>query len=938
MTTALVNHLWQSTVVVLAAAVVVRALHRNQARVRHAVWLTASLKFLVPFSMMISLGAAFAWRSAPTPAGAAAPAFVETIQTITEPFAGLPATPGHVDLPQTPAAISGPAVLGLVWLGGCLVVIAMRLRGWLKVRAALRASTATALSGVDGSLDVRATPGLLEPGVVGIWRPVLLLPVGLESALTSTQLHAVVVHETHHIRRRDNLTSAMHMVVEAVFWFHPLVWWVGARLIDERERACDEYVIASGATPVAYAEAILNVCKQYVESPVACVAGVTGSDLRARVSTIMSGNVGATLSAVRKIALTIVAVAALAVPLVTGMLTAPVRATTQTSSAPAAKFEAVSVRPCAANEPGSGRGAPLGDASPGRLYLNCYSVLRLIQTAYATYADGRAHAESELPVVPVSKEHAESGMDHTGAQGVPDWVSRDRFTIEAKVDGTPPALVMIGPMLQQVLEDRFKVKVHREMRETSVYEMVTAKGGAKVKPITPASCVPYDMSVSPQPPLGPGQHRCSNGNTRDPDGNYIYNFEAITLDDFAAQWSKGWVIDRPIVNKTGITGLVTFQVVQSNHATSQEDASAAMIAELKNRLGLELRPGKARREFLIIDHVEPPTPDSVGAGASVSSRQAQGLAPAQKFDVASIRPCDSTSTVSGGGRNGGGGPVFSPGTFVYNCGTLEQLINGAYVANGDPLLNDEGRAGPGQPRDEKTFPQRIRGGPDWMRKDRFMIEAKTSVSTGRTGREAVPERAVMMGPMLRALLEDRFKLTLHREVQDDVPMYALTVAKGGLKIKPAGPDSCAPPDPNRSEPYTMQDEIETVRKGGKPICGHGIMGGPAGPNNALVLNGQTMAGVARFLSGIMDRHVLDRTGVTDQFVIYLEYAPDDLVPYDFLILPRTTDPPTAPSITQVLKSLGLELQPTKGPKGYIVIDHVERPTFASASTSAKVGR
>jgi uncharacterized protein (TIGR03435 family) len=183
----------------------------------------------------------------------------------------------------------------------------------------------------------------------------------------------------------------------------------------------------------------------------------------------------------------------------------------------------------------------------------------------------------------------------------------------------------------------------------------------------------------------------------------------------------------------------------------------------------------------------------------------------------------------------------------------------------------------------------------------------------------------MMGPMLRALLEDRFKLKLHRDVEDDVPMYALTIAKTGLKIKPAGADSCAPPDPNRKEPYQMQEEIEMVRRGGKPICGHGIMGGPVGPNNALVLNGQTMEGVARFLSGVMDRHVLDRTGLTDKFVIYLEYAPDDLVPYDFLILPRTADPPTAPSITQVLKSLGLELQPTKGSKGYIVIDHAERP-------------
>ena len=292
-----------------------------------------------------------------------------------------------------------------------------------------------------------------------------------------------------------------------------------------------------------------------------------------------------------------------------------------------------------------------------------------------------------------------------------------------------------------------------------------------------------------------------------------------------------------------------------------------------------------------------------------------------------------------GGRNGGVGPVFSPGLFVYNCGTLEQLINGAYVANGDALLNDEGRAGGrNQVRDDKTFPQRIRGGPDWMRADRFMIEAKTSVSTGLTGREAVPERAVMMGPMLRALLEDRFKLKLHRDVQNDVPMYALTVAKGGLKIKPAGPDSCEPSDPNRTAPYSMQEEIAAVRNGGKPVCGHGIMGGPVGSNNALVLNQQTMEGVAHFLSGIMDRHVLDRTGLTDKYVIYLEYAPDDEVPYDFLILPRPADPPTAPSITQVLKSLGLELQPVKGQKGYIVVDHAEHPSMNEAAAPSMRAR
>ena len=70
----------------------------------------------------------------------------------------------------------------------------------------------------------------LEPGVFGIFRPVLWLPAGIADRLDGAELEAVLAHELCHIRRRDNLFSALHMLVEALFWFHPLVWWLGARL------------------------------------------------------------------------------------------------------------------------------------------------------------------------------------------------------------------------------------------------------------------------------------------------------------------------------------------------------------------------------------------------------------------------------------------------------------------------------------------------------------------------------------------------------------------------------------------------------------------------------------------------------------------------------------------------------------------------------------
>jgi hypothetical protein len=78
------------------------------------------------------------------------------------------------------------------------------------------------------------------------------------------------------------------MVVEVLFWFHPLVWWVGARMITERERACDEAVIESGNNRQIYAEGILKVCQHYVEPPLPCAAGVSGGTLRKRIEDIMT--------------------------------------------------------------------------------------------------------------------------------------------------------------------------------------------------------------------------------------------------------------------------------------------------------------------------------------------------------------------------------------------------------------------------------------------------------------------------------------------------------------------------------------------------------------------------------------------------------------------------------------------------------------------------
>lgn len=312
MPAALGDHLWQSTLFAAAVALLTLGFRRNRAGVRYALWLCASVKFLVPLSLLISLGSQWHWTSAADRIASrvvAPQALPFTVVEIARPFSAAPA----------PQANYAPFFVA-VWAVGFLLVAFLRLRGWLAIRAAMRSSTALP---IPAAIDVRSSPALLEPGVVGFWRPILLLPAGILDRLSGAQLESVLGHELSHVRRRDNLTSLVHMLVEATFWFHPFVWWIGARLVEERERACDEAVLTLGSQPRDYADAILNVCRLYAESPLVCVAGVTGANLKRRIEAIMLNRTGQSLNNARKLLLAVAAAAAVAGPILIGVGHAP---------------------------------------------------------------------------------------------------------------------------------------------------------------------------------------------------------------------------------------------------------------------------------------------------------------------------------------------------------------------------------------------------------------------------------------------------------------------------------------------------------------------------------------------------------------------------------------------------------------------------------------
>src|SRR5262249_49375849 len=156
-------------------------------------------------------------------------------------------------------------------------IMLTRCRSWIGFRAALRTSTPVEL---PIPVPARITPGAKEPGVVGFLRPVLILPAHFLEHLNPRQLGAILTHELCHVRRRDNFSAGVRRLVEAIFWFNPLVWWIGSGMVEERELACDEEVLRTGYEPSDYVAGILQVCRLYVESPLPCISGVTGADVK----------------------------------------------------------------------------------------------------------------------------------------------------------------------------------------------------------------------------------------------------------------------------------------------------------------------------------------------------------------------------------------------------------------------------------------------------------------------------------------------------------------------------------------------------------------------------------------------------------------------------------------------------------------------------------
>ncbi len=592
------NHLWQSTLFVGVVGLLTLFLKKNRAHVRYWLWFLASVKFLLPFSILVAVGGLLGRHTAAAVAPSrlvSAAGFSSFVEQVGEPFT---TTVPQFAMPAVQRSYASVivAVLILVWAAGFVTLVCRWTLRWRRIRASVRKAFPLDL---PIGLPVKSSPAFGEPGVFGIFRPVLLLPEKIMDCLTAREMESIVAHELCHVRRRDNLATVLHMAVEVVFWFHPLVWWLGARLMEERERACDEEVLRNGGEPRAYAEGILKICELYLSSPLACVAGVTGGDLKRRIEAIMSNRAARRLNYTKKAILAVAATAAVLTPIVVGITNTPaIRAqSSQSAPSPRPKFEVASIKRCtvAASEDmarsgGRSGGGVLGD--PGMFRTPCVTVRALIEGAYIRYADGQGRPLSMLKKQPL--------------QGGPDWIDSDRYSVDAKPESPQTRAMMGGPMLQSLLEERFKLKIHRATKEVPVYTLVVAKGGAKLQATKEGGCTPGDPH-GPPPPIVPGQPLPCGYIDGDKDGVKAVGVSIESLCTILSHQFR-----RDVIDKTGLTGLFDYHldVVMGPPGTApaEDDANALDVVTVGlQKLGLKLEQAKGTAEIVVIDHIEKPS-------------------------------------------------------------------------------------------------------------------------------------------------------------------------------------------------------------------------------------------------------------------------------------------------------------------------------------------
>ena len=413
--------------------------------------------------------------------------------------------------------------------------------------------------GIRRRVDVQVHESLPAPVTCGVVHPAIVLPPDAQGWAAS-DLNRALVHELEHVRRGDWVVHCVARIVCAVYWFHPLVWMAWRRLALEAERACDDAVLG-GSEATLYADQLVGLERRLSrnrKSPALAMAN--RSDLSARVGAVLDsgqrrGRAGKMLVA------SVFAVAAAAVAMMSPL--------TMAANAPA--FEVASVKPD--KDDGVGPRNSAAVYGPKGVNFRALALAFIIGEAYH-FPVGRIQGAGS----PTKEEL---------------WAPlREGYDIVAHADH-PVSKDELRLMLQSLLADRFHLKVHHEAKTGPVYKLVVARNGPRLEESNAAEVFFF-----------------SNG----PAGQVFRATDMTRLSGFLSGQ-----MDRPVVDGTGLKGVFNFTLKRpedlqwdlsrgkSDGGTSPESPSAAAFSDSLKQLGLQLVPGSAPVDYLVIDHVEKPS-------------------------------------------------------------------------------------------------------------------------------------------------------------------------------------------------------------------------------------------------------------------------------------------------------------------------------------------
>lgn len=257
-------------------------------------------------------------------------------------------------------------------------------------------------------------------------------------------------------------------------------------------------------------------------------------------------------------------------------------------------FEVASVKPsssCTDRSP---------TITPSSLRLRCVTLRGLLRGAY-NLVDGRL-APTRIEVL-----------------GGPAWIDSEHFDIVAKTEAPASRVEMLGPMMRALVEERFKVKVHRESRETPVYSLAVPKGELTLRPSKPGTCTP--VSLENGPPARSRLPRCGQGDYRGDGAQVIVDWYGVTMGEFSRELSTH--LDRAVVDRTGLvgefdinlefardikSGPITLNGQMSSEPPQSDDPSSPTIfTAVRRQTGLILARDKLPIDVIVVDSAERPS-------------------------------------------------------------------------------------------------------------------------------------------------------------------------------------------------------------------------------------------------------------------------------------------------------------------------------------------